>query len=155
MVSKRASFNCEILINFDINQYLSTNYMFFLAVSNVLATIGGNSYTDTFEFNLLPLENPDQSSCPRPAQFPQRVRGSKGVLSGGKVVICGGRDGEIYYSGCFQYQDDTKEWTFFANMDHARDDMTITPIDENNFWVVGKEIKEDVLDTILLENKLS
>ena len=60
------------------------------------------------------------------------------MLSGGKVVICGGSDGTTFYRGCYQYQDDTKEWTLLANMQNARDEMTITPIDDNDFLVIGK-----------------
>ena len=93
---------------------------------------------DTSEFNLMPLENLDTSICPRPAQFPYRIRRLKGVLSGGKVVVCGGSDGSsVVHDECLQYQESTDEWTLFATMLQPRDDLYLAPLDEDDFWVIG------------------
>lgn len=107
--------------------------------SNVLGTLGGADTMETNDFNLIPFGNPDLYECPRPAQYPTRIEGTTGVLSDGKPVVCGGKDGDSNISDkCYQYQEDSDSWTLLATMLEPRDDLVSVQLNNGDFWILGE-----------------
>ena len=114
------------------------NFAYFsISVSNVLATLGGQDFLESADFNLLPLDDP--SSCPRPAQFPQRARRPKAALTGGNVVVCGGSTGpQRPRRQCYVYNETSDEW-LLRRMDMERDGIAMAQLNADDFWVIGKK----------------